>query len=250
MVQRGVREGKEQDADNKKQPWCNGEFEKADREEKGEKTEIEKLEAEVQQDADEMAAISEEIVAMKAEIAELDKAVVEATEQRKEEHEDYVEGMQLSSTATELVKKAKNRLQKFYNPTLYKAPPVKKEMSMEEKILEAGGSFVQKRADVAPPPPPETFGAYEKSSEKSAGVLGLMDTIVKELDSDMKDAEYEEKTAQKDYEELMTDSAESRASKVAGITDKEVAKANIQTKKTAATESEKQDYKANIQTKK
>merc|ERR1719379_3009846 len=159
MVQRGVREGKEQDADNKKQPWCNGEFEKADREEKGEKTEIEKLNAEVQQEADEIAAINEEIVALKAEIMELDKAVVEATEQRKEEHEDYTEELQLTSTAVELVKKAKNRLQKFYNPTLYKSPDTVKERTMEEKILDAGSAFVQVHSDVAPPPPPETFGA-------------------------------------------------------------------------------------------
>merc|ERR1719428_57300 len=149
--------------------------------------------------------------------------------------------MQLSSTATELVKKAKNRLQKFYNPTLYKAPPVKMEMSMEEKILEAGGSFVQKRADVAPPPPPETFGAYEKSSEKSAGVLGLMDMIVKELEGDMKDAEYEEKTGQSEYEKLMEDSGEARSMKVKAITDKEEAKAKLGSKKLATTEKERAD---------
>merc|ERR1719335_365040 len=234
-------EGKEQDADNKKQPWCNGEFEKADREEKGEKNEIQKLEAEAQEEADQIQAINDEVVALKAEIAETDKAVAEATEQRKEEHEDYVEGIQLSSTATELVKKAKNRLQKFYNPTLYKAPPVKKEMSMEEKILDAGGAFAQKRADVAPPPPPETFGAYEKSSEKSAGVLGLMDMIVKELEDDIKEADYEEKTAQKDYEELMTESAETRAQKVKGITDKEEAKATLGNKRLQTTEKERAD---------
>merc|ERR1719161_2826608 len=108
---------------------------------------------------------------------------------------------------------------------------------MEEKILEAGGAFLaQLRVHVAPPPPPETFGSYEKSTQKSAGVLGLMDMIVKELESDMKDAEYEEKTAQKDYEELMADSAETREAKVDSITEKEAAKAKIGAKKVAATE--------------
>merc|ERR1719378_1602500 len=182
-------EGKEQDADDKKNPWCNGEFDKSEREEKGEKDEIGRLEAEIDQESDAIAGLNEEIAASKAEIMELDKAVVEATEQ-----------LQLTSTAVELVKKAKNRLQKFYNPTLYKSPDTVKERTMEEKILDAGSAFVQVHSDVAPPPPPETFGAYEKSTEKSAGVLGLMDMIVKELEDDMKDAEYEEKTAQKDYE--------------------------------------------------
>merc|ERR1719454_650025 len=72
-----VIEGKDQAADDKKQPWCNGEFDKSDREENDEKVEIQHFEAE---------------------IAGLDKAVVEATEQRKEDHEQYVEEHQLSST--------------------------------------------------------------------------------------------------------------------------------------------------------
>merc|ERR1719235_1260926 len=237
-------EGDEQEADNKKQPWCNGEFEKSDREEKSEKVEIEKLEAEVSQDADLIDGINAEIATLKEEIMELDKAVAEATEQRKDEHEDYVENIQLTGTAIELVGKAKNWLQKFYNPTLYKAPP-KHERTMEEKILEAGGAFAQYGSDdqVAPPPPPETFGAYEKSSGKSSGVLALMDSIVKELEDDIKDAEYEEKTAQKDYEELMTDSGEARAQKVKGITDKEQAKATVSSKKLQASEKEKADFR-------
>merc|ERR1719399_1646121 len=137
-----VLEGKEQADDDKQMPWCNGEFEKTDRETKGEKKEIEALDAEVTKDTDLIAATNDEIANLKTEIMELDKAVAEATEQRKEEHEDYVEMMQMSGVAVELVGKAKNRLNKFYNPVLYKAEPVKKEMSMEEKIIEAG-SFAQ-----------------------------------------------------------------------------------------------------------
>merc|ERR1719156_143575 len=54
-----------------------------------------------------------------------------------------------------------------------------------------------------------------------------MDSILKELEGDIKDAEYEEKTAQKDYEELMEESKESRAEKMKSITDKEAAKADV-----------------------
>merc|ERR1719247_3766348 len=233
-------EGQEQMSDDKKQPWCNGEFDKSDREEHAEKVEIGHLDAQIAEEADAIEALNAEITELKAEIMGLDKAVAEATEQRKEEHEDYAEEHQLASTAIELVGKAKNRLNKFYNPVLYKAAPVKKEMTMEEKIIDAG-AFSQ--VDVAPPPPPETFGAYEKSSEKSTGVLGLMDMIVKELEDDNKDAEYEEKTAQKDYEELMTESAETRQAKVNGIADKEEAKAKLGSKKLAATEAEAGDFK-------
>merc|ERR1719201_2252809 len=134
-----VLESKEQDDDNKQQPWCNGEFDKSSHEEK---KEIDELEASAAADADAIEQTNEEVATLKVEIQELDKAVAEATEQRKDEHEDYVEMMQMSGVAMELVAKAKNRLNKFYNPVLYKAEPVKKEMTMEEKIIEAG-SFAQ-----------------------------------------------------------------------------------------------------------
>merc|ERR1719235_2523243 len=63
--------------------------------------------------------------------------------------------------------------------------------------------------------------------------------IVKELEGDMKDGEYEEKTAQKDYEELME---ESREKKIKSITDKEAAKAKLGEKKLKATEKEQADF--------
>merc|ERR1719389_608102 len=138
----------------------------------------------------------------------------------------------MNEVAIGLVEKAKNRLQKFYNPTLYKAPP-KKEMSMEEKIMQAG-SFAQIRRsefDVAPPPPPETFeSGPPKKNEKSAGVIGLMDMIIKDLGNEMKDAEYEEKTAQKDYAELMADSQTTRAADTKALTGKSSTKAEVEGK--------------------
>merc|ERR1719316_1290215 len=133
----------------------------------------------------------------------------------------------MSEAAMGLVEKAKNRMQKFYNPTLYKAPP-KKEMSMEDKIMQAG-SFVQVRSHVAPPPAPETFGEYKKSSGKSAGVIGMMDGIIKDLGDDSKDSEYEEKTAQKDYAELMADSQATRAGDSKSLVGKEKTKAETET---------------------
>merc|ERR1719321_248109 len=140
----------------------------------------------------------------------------------------------MNEAAMGLVEKSKNRMQKFYNPTLYKAPP-KKEMSMEEKIMQAG-SFVQIRrsdseSDVAPPPPPETFeSGPPKKNEKSAGVIGMMDMIIKDLGNDMKDAEYEEKTAQKDYAELMADSQASRAGDTKALVGAETTKAEVEAK--------------------
>merc|ERR1719440_2178641 len=98
--------------------------------------------------------------------------------------------------------------------------------------------------DVAPPPPPpETFSGEVKKNEKSAGVMGMMDSIVRDLENDMKDAEYEEKTAQKDYAELMSDSQATRQADSKAVVDKTAAKAEsegklMQTKEARAAASE------------
>merc|ERR1711865_935989 len=82
-----------------------------------------------------------EIAALTAAIKALDKAVAEATEQRKEENEDFTELMASDSAAKEILGFAKNRLNKFYNPALYKAPP-KRELSDEDRAtLAAGGTL-------------------------------------------------------------------------------------------------------------
>merc|ERR1719482_2157539 len=132
----------------------------------------------------------------------------------------------MNEAAMGLVEKAKNRMQKFYNPTLYKAPP-KTEATMEEKIITAG-TFAQVHSDVAPPPAPEMPSGPVQKSTKSAGVIGMMDTIMKDLGSDMKDMEYEEKTAQKDYAELMADSQETRAGDTKALTGKTTTKAETE----------------------
>merc|ERR1719498_1098569 len=115
-----VLEEEEQEGDDHEKPWCNGEFEKEDREEKSEKTEIASLDAEMLEETDAIAGLEEEIRALQDEIAGLDKTVAQATEQRKEEHAEYQETLSLTKTAIELIGKAKNKLLKFYQPALHK----------------------------------------------------------------------------------------------------------------------------------
>merc|ERR1719183_3303821 len=134
----------------------------------------------------------------------------------------------MNEAAMGLVEKAKNRMQKFYNPTLYKAPP-KTEMTMEEKIITAGTfAQVHMHSDVAPPPAPEMPSGPVQKNAKSAGVIGLMDSIITDLGNDMKDMEYEEKTAQKDYAELMADSQATRAGDTKAHTGKQSTKAEVE----------------------
>merc|ERR1719420_2667867 len=223
--------GKDQANDDKQKTYCEDELEKAGDEDAAAKEKKAQEEASIAESTDAISTLADDLATLASDIKSLDKSVAEATEQRKEEHAMYLETAQLSEAAIQLIGKAKNRLQKFYNPTLYKAPP-KKEMSMEEKIMQAG-SFAQVQKnfldlDVAPPPAPEMPSGPVKKNEKSAGVIGLMDSIIKDLGDDMKDMEYEEKTAQKDYAELMADSQSTRAGDTKALTGKQTTKAEVE----------------------
>merc|ERR1711937_1048172 len=148
------------------------------------------------------------------------------------------------NAAKELIEIAKNRLNKFYNPKLYKEAP-KRELSEEERItVNMGGTLAPTAApggiagtgvnaafaQVAPPPPPETFGAYTKKGEESTGVIAMMDMMVADLDKEITEVEVEEKEGQKEYEQFMKDSAEKRALDSKSIADKEGAKADTEAK--------------------
>merc|ERR1711976_253361 len=79
-----------------------------------------------------------EIAALTAGIKALDKSVAEATAQRKDENSEYKALIASNTAATEVLAFAKNRLNKFYNPKLYKAPP-KVELSKEDRIFVSEG---------------------------------------------------------------------------------------------------------------
>merc|ERR1719274_241524 len=218
-------EAEEQTKDDKQKPWCNGEFDKEDREEKAEKTEMASLEAEMEEESDAIAALEDEIKALTASVAGLDKTVALATEQRKEEHAEYTETMALTKTAIDLIAKAKNRLQKFYNPALYKEAPTTT-LAPDDQIianLGAAASFAQvaahrgHRSRVAPPEMPEGLGSYETKGQKSGGVMALMDMITKDLESDVMETEHEESSSQKEYVTLMEDSQATRAQDLKSI---------------------------------
>merc|ERR1719281_931526 len=76
-----------------------------------------------------VAALTEEMKTLEEGIVALDKAVVEATEQRKDENKEYTDLMASDAAAKELIGFAKNRLNKFYNPKQYKAAAVLADVS-------------------------------------------------------------------------------------------------------------------------
>jgi len=249
---------KEAKDDRDQKDFCVAELDKTEREKEGTDDKLSNIGASIEELTGDLDTISQGIADLIAGIAALDKDVAVATEQRKEEHEDYAVNVQMQEVAIEIVGKAKNRLNKFYNPSAYKAPP-KKEMSMEEKLAAGGASaLVQTEASfdapeasevsliqvhmhnrVAPPEAPESFsGGEPKKNEKSGGVLALMDMMIADLKSAAQEAKFTEKTAQKEYVELMENSQEKRAQDQKTIVDQEGAKAQTEGALTEAKENQ------------
>lgn len=248
----------EQLDDDNKQEYCAKQFDMSDDKKKGLEHALSDLETVIAESKDGIASTKTDIENLKDGIKALDKAVAESTEQRKEENEDFTELMASDSAAKELLGFAKNRLNKFYNPKLYKAPP-KRTLSEEDRItLNMGGTLAPTAApggiagtgvtvlsqiklhsqDVAaPPPPPEAPGAYKKKSESSTGVIAMIDLLIKDLDKEMTEASTQEKDSQADYEKMMADSSAKRAEDSKSLTEKESTLAELESSLEASKES-------------
>merc|ERR1719159_1203544 len=219
----------EQADDTKHKTWCTGELASSEDESAATQGKIASLTSTMAETSDEIATTAEDIAALTASIASLDKDVATSTAMRKAEHAEYLETVALTEAAIGLIGKAKNRLQKFYNPALYKEAP-KVELSAEDAIV-SKLSFAQMSA------PKMSFVQYEPATQKSGGVMALMDMLTGELKASLGEAEHDEKTAQTDYTELMTESQASRAADTKSVTDKSAAKADLEGKLVALKES-------------
>merc|ERR1719473_454147 len=186
--------GKEQEDDDAKKAYCEKEIDTTEDTIKELELKISDLEKATEEAKGNVATLTDEIKTLTEGIEDLDKSVAEATEQRKEENTEFVATLAANKAAVDILGFAKNRLNKFYNPKLYKAPPVLAEFK------------------AAPGPAPETWeGGYKKKGEESNGVIAMIDALVAEVEKEIQEMEVEEKNAQEEYETLMADSAEKRA---------------------------------------
>jgi len=236
----------EQQDDANKKEYCTIQLDTADDKKKALERTVSDLEGEIAKAKELIATLTDEIAALTAGIVELDKSVAEATEQRKAENEEFKSLMAADTAAKELLVFAKNRLNKFYNPSLYVAPP-KRELSAGDRIYEnMGGELttaapggiadtgvavfaaVKSHENAAPPPPPATWDAYSKKTEESTGVVSMIDLLIKDLDKEMTEAKTEEKDGQADYETMMKESAEKRVTDSKSLSDKQGAKADTE----------------------
>jgi len=231
----------EQKSDDEQKVFCDEDLQKSETQQKETEDSIASSEALIEETKEASAELGAEIENLQKEIKELDTSVSEATEQRKDEHADYLKFTAENSAALQLIEKAKNKLFSFYRPEQYKEETTAAPTSAMLQSAELDGlndvlSFVQVARKAAPPPPPDTWGAYQKKEGKSNGAIALLEHLAKDLQADLKDAEHDEKTGQKEYETLMADSQASRAQKVDSITEKEASKADLDVKVETAKE--------------
>merc|ERR1719453_2010000 len=255
--------------DEHKKAWCANETEVAHGIEAEKKHTIEATTTEIAEQEDELATTIAEIKALTEKIAELDKMVHEATENRKSEHQEFVDSFATSATALRLIDKAVKRLEKFYMPEKHAA---EKKAATDAALAKAGLSLLhrgseQPKADekvvakIANRLLPEGFDALvqvhqqtstearflaeirngvdpivlpdtPKTYEKkeTGGVMGLMNDFKTDLKMDMTESETEEKFMAKEYVRVMTDAQETRAQDVKSLNEKKAAKAALDEK--------------------
>jgi len=244
--------GKEQTDDDSKKDYCEQEFDKSDDRKKELERTISDLEKAITEQKEMVETLASEIKALEDGIYELDKDVAEATTTRKAEHIAYEAQLAANTAAIELIGFAKNRMQKFYNPKLYKPPP-KRVLTEEERItLNMGGTLAptnppagiagtgiglaQTGNDKPLPPPPEAVGPYKKKGQESAGVLTMMDMLVADVEKETQEMTFEEKDAQSEYETMLNEGAKKRAADLKSIAEKQSAKAGVEAEIVANTD--------------
>jgi len=226
QMQKLLRE--EQVSDDEKKNYCDKEM--SEMEDKNKKLEkrVSDLTKFIDETEEAIVTYDEELKSLAEGIKSLDKSVAEATTNRKEENKEYKATMAANTAAKELLKMAKNRLNKFYNPkqaaALQQSAPALVQVSSHMRRSETDAQ-TDAIADGAPRPPKETIGAYAKKGGESAGVIGMVDTLIADLDKEMTEMTVEEKDTQADYEKYITDSAAKRAADSKSIEEKESAKA-------------------------
>jgi len=211
----------EQAEDDKKKVYCAAEFDKSDDKKKELQRTISDSKSAIGKAKEDVASLAEALGKLAAGIKALDASVGEATKMRKEEHAEHSALMANDGTAKEVLGFAKNRLQKFYNPKLYK-PPAQRELTDMERATQAAGGSVEAASFV------QVQAHHSQPRQESGGVIAMIDILIADLDKEMTEAEVTEKDSQADYEQAMKDAQAKRATDSKALAESESEKADLE----------------------
>merc|ERR1712048_19597 len=175
--------------------WCDTELSTNEQTRK-EKTEaVETLHAEIDQLEASIAKLTEDITDLTNAVAELDAAVAKATKLRQEEKAKNTETIADAQEAQTAVAQALTVLKEFY-----------------AKAGEATALLQQQ------PEAPEIFDKpYQGMQSENGGVIGMLEVIESDFARLEADTKASEASAQKEYDEFMTDSEVDKESKSTDI---------------------------------
>ena len=230
----------EQGDDDSKKAYCLENFDKTEDDAKALAKTIGGHKDAIQEYQDQLSNTADRIAVVQKSIAELDDSVAKATEIRQKQHAEFVTLTANNAAATELLKLAINRLNKFYAPKLHKAAP-KAELSADDRIYVNMGGEITTAAPTGiagtnvarvqllqADPVSEPFSSkYQKNHEGFSGVVSLIGSLVADLAKESQEAKVDEDHSQQVYEAFMAESAASRAEKVREVAELEDAKAAV-----------------------
>jgi len=171
--------------------WCDTELSTNEQTRKEKTQAVETLHAEIDELEASIAKLTEDITSLTQAVAELDAAVSEATKLRNEEKSKNTETIADSQEAQTAVAQALTVLKEFY-----------------AKAAEAT-AFVQE---------PEVFDEpYKGMGGESGGVVGMLEVIESDFARLEADTKASEASAQKEYDEFMTDSEVDKTKKSTDI---------------------------------
>merc|ERR1712014_19323 len=187
--------GEEANEEAEHKGWCDTELSTNEQTRK-EKTEaVETLHAEIDQLEASIAKLTEDIGELTKAVAELDAAMAKATKLRQEEKAKNTETISDSQEAQTAVAQALTVLKEFY-----------------AKAAEATALLQQQ------PVAPEIFDSpYKGMQAENGGVVGMLEVIESDFARLEADTKASEVTAQKEYDEFMTDSKVDKEAKSTDI---------------------------------
>jgi flagellar motility protein MotE (MotC chaperone) len=142
---------KEQNSDNEKKSYCVKSLDEGEDEIKGLEASIKDTDKELADHNEGIKVVDSEIDTITTGIEDLDKQVATATNQRKDEHAEYQDTMTNDGAAKQLLGMARNRLAKFYAPSLATD-------STQQQLREESAVFASFGGSVESAPPEMVHG--------------------------------------------------------------------------------------------
>eukprot|EP00440_Ansanella_granifera_P022283 gb/GFBE01024205.1/.p1 GENE.gb/GFBE01024205.1/~~gb/GFBE01024205.1/.p1 ORF type:complete len:698 (+),score=300.18 gb/GFBE01024205.1/:1-2094(+) len=225
----------EQKDDDKKKAYCEKQAFENTRKTKALRHKIKTLEDAVATKEEALETAAAEIKELQAGVAELDKSVAESTDMRQKEHAEYQKLIQEQAATKDVLLLAKNRMNQFYHPELTTTETT---TGAYDVFMQESPALVQVQAHTQREEPPE-FG--KSKSQQGNGVINMIQGLVTETDKTVAEAEFNEKEAQKYYEDFMADAKAKRQADVKATADKQKMRAELESDKVKKTTSMKSE---------